>query len=208
MRFRSATVILPVLTVLALWAGLPASLTATTLTVDARPGYTDGVEAVGLTPIRCTGRLDCDEIEAQVAEALRQRTGWTVIEPAEVEEEMDFWRDRRALPGNMAALAQDVGADALLIVDLRPRRSKESVELQVEAFRPPALRPRCAAAARRAFAGGSRMGGNEMLQVHFLSAKTGEALMQGVAVGRGVAGKSTRRTVRTLIALLEKALGE
>jgi hypothetical protein len=198
MRARPATVILLVGTALGLWAVSPASLTARTLVVDARPDYTRGVRTVGVAPIRCTGKLDCDVIEAKVAEVLRERTGWRVIEAGDVEEEMDPWRDRRDLPGNMAALARDVGADAILTVELLPRGPKEHVQLQVAP-----LGGRCAAAARR-----SLVGGDEMLQVHLLSGRTGVALLQGVAVGRSVAGRSTGRTVRALTALLEKAFGE
>lgn len=197
MGFHSSTVILPALTALVVGTFSPLALTATTLTVDAQPGYTAGVRVVGVAPIDCVGKLDCTEIEEKIAEALRDKTGWRVIGAEDVDEAMDPWGDRELLPGNVAALAQDLGADAIFTISLLPAGSARGFEPRWSPLNPKGLSFHK-----------SLLGKKEAVQVHLLSAETGEVLLEGTAVGKSVAGKSTRRTVRELIALIEKAFGE
>lgn len=197
MRTHPSIAILPTLAALVLGTFSPLALTATTLTVDAQPGYTAGVRVVGVAPVDCTPKLDCTEIEEKIAEALRDKTGWRVIGAEEVEEEMDPWGDRQLLPGNVAALAQDLGADAILTISLLPAGSAKGFEPRWSPLNPKSLSFHK-----------SLVGDKEAVQMHLLSGETGEVLLEGTAVGKSVAGKSTRRTVRELIALIAKAFGE
>lgn len=197
MRCHPSPAIFPVLMALVLVTSPLSPLSATTLTVDAQPGYTAGVRVVGVAPIDCTRQLDCTEIEKKVAQALRGKTGWRVIGAEEVAEEMDPWGDRELLPGNVAALAQDLGADAILTIALLPAGSAKGFEPRWSPLNPKGLSFHK-----------SLLGKKEAVQVHLLSAETGEVLLEGTAVGKALAGKSTRRTLRELIALIEKAFGE
>jgi hypothetical protein len=184
----------PALLALVLGAVLPGALAATTLTVDARPGFQDGVRSIAVVPIRCTGDLDCAHLERQAGAALRNSTGWQVIDASEVE--IDRWEARERLPGNLAALATDLRVDALLTIDLLPSGAGEGFRPQWSPLEPRGLTFRK-----------SLRGEREAIRVHLVSGETGEVLAEGLAAGRGLVRGNTDRAARQVIALLEELFG-
>lgn len=177
---------------------LPTLVAATTLTVDTRPGFRSGMRSVAVVPMDCNRKLDCSEIERRVEEALRNTTGLTVIGSDEVGGEMDPWDSGQMAPGNMAALATDVGADTILTIDLIPGGSAEGFKPRWSPLNPDAL------TFQKSLVGGKK----DAVQIHLLSGETGEVLLEGTAVGKGLCGGNTDKTARELIALILKAFGQ
>lgn len=177
---------------------VPSAAEASTLTVDTRPGFRAGLRVVAVAPMGCIRGLDCEEIERRVEEALRERSGLEVVPAAETREEMDEWGIRELTPGNLAAVAQDLGADAILTIDLLPAGGSG------DGFNPrwSPLNPR-GMSFSKSLTGGKKDGA----QIHLVSGETGQPVLEGTVVGEKITG-STRRAVKELLKLVAKAFAQ
>ena len=111
---------------------------------------------------------------------------------------MEPWDSRQMTPGNLAALATDVGADSILTIDLLPGGSPEGFRPRWTPLNPDAI------TLHKSLAGGNK----DTVLIHLVSGETGEVLLEGTAVGKKLCGGNTERTARELVALIRKAFGE